>query len=39
LVPTLVPLLTVYKAERQDGESFGNYCARIGKDGLAAKVA
>jgi len=39
LVPTLVPLLTVYKAERQDGESFGNYCARIGKDALAAKVA
>lgn len=39
LVPTLVPLLTIYKAERQDGESFGNYCARIGKDGLAAKVA
>lgn len=39
LVPTLVPLLTVYKAERQDGESFGNYCARVGKDALVAKVA
>jgi len=39
LVETLSPVLALYKAERQDGESFGNYCARIGKDGLEAKVA
>ena len=39
IVPTLSPLLGVYKAERHDGESFGDYCARVGQEALAAKVA
>lgn len=39
LVDTLSPVLALYKAERQEGESFGNYCARIGADDLASKVA
>ncbi len=39
LVQTLSPVLALYKAERQDGESFGNYCARLGLEELTAKVA
>ncbi len=39
IVLTVSPLLGAYKAERSDGESFGDYCARIGQEGLAAKVA
>lgn len=38
IVPTLSPLLVAYKAERHDSESFGDYCARIGLEGLQAKV-
>lgn len=36
LVPTLVPLLVGYKAERQEGEGFGDYCVRKGLEGLQA---
>lgn len=36
LVPTLVPLLQQYKAQRLEGESFGDFCARLGMDGLPA---
>jgi sulfite reductase (ferredoxin) len=36
LVPTLVPILTQYKAERQEGESFGDFCHRVGKEALEA---
>lgn len=39
LVTTLSPLLGIYKAERTEGESFGDYCNRIGKEELEAKVA
>lgn len=34
LVPTLVPLLTGYKADRLPGEGFGDYCVRLGIEGL-----
>jgi sulfite reductase (ferredoxin) len=36
LIPTLVPVLTHYKAERQEGESFGDFCFRQGPEALAA---
>lgn len=39
IASTLSPVLGAYKAERNDGESFGDYCARIGQEGLEAKVA
>lgn len=39
VVSELSPLLTAYKSERQDGESFGDYCARIGNDALQEKAA
>lgn len=35
LVPSLVPVLNQFKAERQSGESFGDFCTRKGKEGLA----
>ena len=34
LVPTLRPLLEHFKAERQAGESFGEYCHRLGVEKL-----
>lgn len=39
IATTLSPLFGVYKAERTDGESFGDYCNRIGQEGLEARVA
>jgi len=39
IVPTLVPVFTRYKAERQTGESFGDYCHRMGKEALEAGAA
>ena len=38
IVPTLSPVLGLYKAERQNGESFGDYCARIGLEALTQKA-
>ncbi|MEZ6122178.1 MAG: NADPH-dependent assimilatory sulfite reductase hemoprotein subunit [Planctomycetaceae bacterium] len=38
IVPTLSPLLAAYKQERQNGESFGDYCTRQGQAGLEARV-
>ena len=35
LVPALIPLLHQYKAERSNGESFGDFCVRKGREGLA----
>lgn len=32
IVPTLLPLLADYKANRQADEGFGDFCARIGPD-------
>ncbi|MCL6455053.1 MAG: NADPH-dependent assimilatory sulfite reductase hemoprotein subunit [Alicyclobacillus sp.] len=39
LVSTIRPLLRAFRAERQPGESFGDYCARIGVDALEAHVS
>lgn len=39
IATTLSPVLGRYKADRQDGESFGDYCARIGLEGLESAVA
>ncbi|MCL4110275.1 UNVERIFIED_CONTAM: hypothetical protein GTU68_038631 [Idotea baltica] len=39
IVPTLVPLLTAFKAEKQGSESFGDYCDRLGQEELEAKAA
>ncbi|MCA9086513.1 MAG: NADPH-dependent assimilatory sulfite reductase hemoprotein subunit [Planctomycetaceae bacterium] len=39
LVPTLVPLLTSFKTEHQGSESFGDYCHRLGVEGLEAKFS
>jgi sulfite reductase (ferredoxin) len=36
VVPTLVPLLERFKAERQPDESFGDYCDRQGVEALQA---
>jgi sulfite reductase (ferredoxin) len=37
VVPTLVPALKYFKEARQNGESFGNFCHRVGRDELLAK--
>ena len=37
VIPALVPALKYFKDSRQDGESFGDFCHRIGKDNLLAK--
>jgi sulfite reductase (ferredoxin) len=34
VVPTLVPVLRHFKEARQNGESFGDFCHRLGKDDL-----
>jgi sulfite reductase (ferredoxin) len=36
VVPTLVPVFAHFKVARQNGESFGDFCHRIGKDELLA---
>lgn len=36
LVPLLVPLLTTFKQTRVNGESFGDFCQRLGADSLRA---
>lgn len=38
IVATLLPLLRRYKEERAGGESFGEYCARLGPDAARAAV-
>ncbi|MFO0916954.1 MAG: hypothetical protein U0872_01400 [Planctomycetaceae bacterium] len=35
LVPSLVPVLNQFQAQRTNGESLGDFCARVGKEGLA----
>lgn len=39
IVPTLVPLLTAFKTEKLDDESFGDYCSRLGQEELEARAA
>jgi sulfite reductase (ferredoxin) len=34
IVPTLFPLFDAFKERRQPGESFGDFCARLGLEGL-----
>jgi sulfite reductase (ferredoxin) len=36
IVPVLVPVFARYKADRQPGESFGDFCHRTGKESLEA---
>jgi sulfite reductase (ferredoxin) len=36
LVPSLLPLLTHFKNERQNGESFGDFCQRQGTEAVVA---
>jgi sulfite reductase (ferredoxin) len=38
IVPALQPLLAWYKADRQNGESLGDFCYRLGKDVLVEKA-
>jgi sulfite reductase (ferredoxin) len=37
VVPTLVPALKYFKESREPGESFGDFCHRVGKENLLAK--
>jgi sulfite reductase (ferredoxin) len=39
IVPTLVPLLEQFKTQRQPGEEFGDFCARLGREGLVQPAA
>jgi len=36
LIPALVPLLTQFKNGRQNGELFGDFCQRLGKETVVA---
>ena len=36
VVSTLIPLLTYFKQDRQEGETFGDFCHRKGNDDLQA---
>jgi sulfite reductase (ferredoxin) len=36
LVATLVPVLACFKQQRQEGETLGDFCHRVGPEGLAA---
>lgn len=36
VVPSLATVLGYFKRERQSGESFGDFCHRLGKDALLA---
>jgi sulfite reductase (ferredoxin) len=37
VVSTLVPALKYFKSSRQSGESFGDFCHRVGKEDLLAR--
>jgi sulfite reductase (ferredoxin) len=39
VVPALAPVLRYFKDARQEGESFGDFCHRLGKDALLAHCA
>ncbi|MBX9624580.1 MAG: NADPH-dependent assimilatory sulfite reductase hemoprotein subunit [Gemmataceae bacterium] len=38
IVPRLRPIFTAYKAERSAGESFGDFCTRVGLDRLRGLI-
>jgi len=39
VVPELVPVFARYKAERSDGETFGDFCHRVGVESLAGQAS
>ena len=39
IVDTLAPVFSRFKAERQPGEAFGDFCDRVGVEALAAETA
>jgi sulfite reductase (ferredoxin) len=39
IVATLSPLLARFQQHRQEGESFGDFCHRVGHDGLLTHTA
>ena len=39
IVATLSPLLTAFREERTGGESFGDFCTRLGKEELESRAA
>ena len=39
VAPSLVPLLTTFVAERQPGEAFGDFCARLGEEAITSRFA
>lgn len=39
IVGTLAPLFAAYREERADGEPFGDFCTRLGKEALEARAA
>jgi sulfite reductase (ferredoxin) len=39
IVPSLVPVFERFQRERINGESFGDFCHRLGKDALAPAAA
>lgn len=39
VVPELVPVFARYKAERSDGETFGDFCHRVGVESLAGEAS
>ncbi len=39
VVPELVPVFARFKAERRDGETFGEFCHRVGVEALAEEPA
>jgi sulfite reductase (ferredoxin) len=36
ITPTLVPVFACFKAKRREGETFGDFCARMGRENLLA---
>jgi sulfite reductase (ferredoxin) len=38
IVPVLRPIFAAFAEERQAGETFGDFCHRVGKDGLEARA-
>jgi len=39
IVPFLTPILIQYRDHRQPGEAFGDFCVRVGKEGLITEEA
>lgn len=39
IIPLLTPLLEQFKSQRRPGEAFGDFCARIGREGLVQPAA